>query len=91
MAKEDLPESLKVVAKSREETIFDGQVKSLSSINSHGLFDILPNHANFISIIKDYFRVVKVDNSSQTINITGQAVLRVFQNNIYIYMGISSI
>lgn len=32
-------------------TIFQGQATSISSTDSAGKFDILPQHANFISII----------------------------------------
>ncbi|KKR87116.1 hypothetical protein A2617_00775 [Candidatus Daviesbacteria bacterium RIFOXYD1_FULL_41_10] len=37
---------------SPKETIFDGQATSVSSTNFLGKFDILPEHANFITMVK---------------------------------------
>lgn len=37
---------------SPKETIFDGEALSVSSKNSIGPFDILPEHANFITVIE---------------------------------------
>ncbi len=35
-----------------EGVVFEGEAKALSSYNEGGIFDVLPMHANFISIIK---------------------------------------
>lgn len=82
-------ETIKVVAKGREGILFDGPAVSLSSINSSGPFDILPKHANFISLIKDHVVIIKPDKSAVKIKVVDQAVLRVYQNSVYIYLGIS--
>ena len=42
---------LKVRLSSPEKVIWEGQAKSVSSVNSEGPFDILPLHANFITIV----------------------------------------
>ena len=34
------------------QTIFDGEAFSISSVNSLGKFDILPYHANFITLVQ---------------------------------------
>ncbi|MBI2593624.1 hypothetical protein HYW44_03200 [Candidatus Daviesbacteria bacterium] len=34
------------------QTIFEGKVLSISSVNSTGKFDILPFHANFITLVQ---------------------------------------
>ena len=44
-----------------ERTFFDGQAVSVSSQNKSGAFDILPDHAHFISLL---------DN--QTVNVTDE-------------------
>lgn len=44
------------------QTIFDGEAYAVSSVNSSGKFDILPFHANFISLVQKqpiYLRVEK--------------------------------
>jgi len=38
---------------SPDEIIWEGEAKSLSSQNSAGAFDILPEHANFVTIINE--------------------------------------
>lgn len=42
---------LNVKILSPTQTIFEGEVLSVSSVNSTGKFDILPYHANFITLI----------------------------------------
>lgn len=34
------------------QTIFEGEVLSISSVNATGKFDILPYHANFITLVQ---------------------------------------
>lgn len=36
-----------------EKTLFEGEVTAVQSFNATGEFSILPQHTNFISIIKD--------------------------------------
>jgi len=36
-----------------KQTVFEGQALSVSSTNSVGKFDILPKHANFITLIEN--------------------------------------
>lgn len=44
--------TLKVKILSPTQTIYDGEALSVSSTNSTGKFDILPYHANFITLIQ---------------------------------------
>lgn len=43
---------LKIKILSPNEVIYQGQIRSLSSKNSFGNFDILPFHANFITLVQ---------------------------------------
>ncbi len=47
------PLLLQVRIASPKEIIFEGEATSVSSINSHGKFDILPYHANFLTLIEN--------------------------------------
>jgi F0F1-type ATP synthase epsilon subunit len=38
---------------SPKEIIYNGQAASVSSVNSTGSFDVLPGHANFITILEN--------------------------------------
>lgn len=71
----------------RQGILFSDSVKAVSSYNEKGLFDILPEHENFISIIYDKIVIHKADNQKEEIKIDS-GVLRVYKNNVDIYVGI---
>lgn len=50
---------------SPKETIFDGEALSVSSINSLGPFDVLAQHANFITIIEGVPIVIKTPDKNK--------------------------
>ncbi len=79
---------LKIVAK--DGILFEGDIKSLTSYNSKGRFDILAYHANFISIIYKSIKIVDVKGNAKEMNIE-KALLRNKQNNLEIYLGIDDI
>lgn len=69
-----------------EKAHFEGEVKAVSSINQAGPFDILFEHENFISIVKDQF-IIHTSNSKQKINID-RGILKVEANKIQLFIGI---
>jgi hypothetical protein len=52
-------ETIKVDIRNRKEQFFDGEAKTVSSLNDTGEFDVLPQHANFVTLIKGYVIVDK--------------------------------
>lgn len=46
-------ETLQVKIMTPRELVFEGRVASISSVNSAGNFDILPEHAGFLSIVEN--------------------------------------
>lgn len=52
--------ALKVKILSPTQTIYDGEALSVSSTNSTGKFDILPFHANFITLIQKSSIILRV-------------------------------
>lgn len=44
-------QALAVTVASSEKTFYEGRARSISSVNSVGPFDILPQHENFVSLI----------------------------------------
>jgi F0F1-type ATP synthase epsilon subunit len=75
---------LHVNIKNKETTFFDGDVTAVSSYNDVGLFDILPMHENFISIIKDKI-ILHRDNAKKEIKIEN-GLLKVKENKVNIYL-----
>lgn len=84
-------ESIHVKILSPSQVIFEGDLKSVSSINSTGPFDILPEHANFITIVENQPIVLRDQaGRSQTFNFP-LSVLYTTNNNVHIYTKIQEI
>lgn len=83
----DIVGNIRVRAQSREAVTFEGDAVAITSVNDKGKFDVLPNHANFISIIKDYVIIKKKDGQDQKIELRGPTVLRVWKDKVDIYLG----
>lgn len=79
--------SISISIKNRQGTMFSETAKAVSSYNDKGPFDILPEHENFISIIKQKIIIHKLDNKTQEFKIDN-GVLRVYKNNVNIFIGI---
>ncbi|PIR43896.1 hypothetical protein COV24_00390 [candidate division WWE3 bacterium CG10_big_fil_rev_8_21_14_0_10_32_10] len=67
--------------------VFGGNVLSITSINNYGEFDILSNHANFITIIKDKVILVLEDKTKKEYKVDN-GIIRAFENNVDVYLGI---
>lgn len=76
---------LKVV--SREGVIYDGKASSITSNNEKGVFDVLAQHANFISLINKGLTIRDNDNNEKKIKFDN-ALLKVFKNNVEVYVGV---
>ena len=68
---------------------FNDQVKSLTSYNDKGIFDVLPEHENFISVIKDKIIIHQKDGKDKEMKID-TAVLRVYGNETDIFLGVTA-
>lgn len=65
--------------------VWEGEATSVSSTNSQGPFDILPQHANFITIIKNQpLHIVRPNKEKKTMQLT-QAVLLVQDDTVSVY------
>lgn len=80
-------QQLNVLVRDRSGVLFEGEAEAVSSLNQKGLFDILPLHANFISLISKSVIIHLRDKEPKEIPIeTG--VLKIRDDNIEIYVGI---
>ncbi len=79
--------TIHLVIRDKRQTLFQGDVKSLTSYNAKGTFDILPEHTNFISIISDRIEFVKTDNTRMQLTLK-RGVVHVKENHVEIYLGI---
>ena len=78
---------LDLLVRSRNKVIFNGLVKSVTSKNSKGEFDILGTHANFISLVQDKLVVIKEDGKQTEFSI-GSGIMHVSSNKVQVYLGI---
>lgn len=77
--------NITVIVKSRKKTFYDGEAKAVSSNNETGEFDILPHHANFITMIKDFVKVTKPDSAEEEYEVK-KGVMRVFEDHVDVYL-----
>ena len=73
--------------RSKESILYEDTVKSVTSKNERGVFDVLPFHTNFISLIKDYVVFNKGLKDEQKFNMK-KGVLYVMSNEVNVYVGI---
>ncbi|KKQ74993.1 MAG: hypothetical protein US96_C0019G0007 [Candidatus Woesebacteria bacterium GW2011_GWB1_38_5b] len=77
--------TLHVNIKAKDRIIYEGDVTAVTSFNDIGLFDILPLHENFISIVKN--KVILHKNDAQREFKIEAGVLKVRDNKVNIYIG----
>lgn len=75
-----------VIIKNKSRVFFEGDVFALSSYNEAGLFDVLPYHENFISIIKD--KIIIHDKNLQKEMKIETGLLKTNGNKVNIYLGV---
>ncbi len=67
--------------------MYEGDVKAITSHNDKGPFDVLAQHANFISLIKDSLTIHKTDGTKQDMKVDS-GIIKVENNQMEIYLGI---
>jgi F-type H+-transporting ATPase subunit epsilon len=78
---------LRIVAKNK--ILFDGEARSVSSHNNIGNFDILPEHASFISLIDKEVTYIDRSGGVQRLEIN-QGLVKVIDNQVTVLIDISS-
>lgn len=78
---------LSVTVRDREGALFQGEVEAVSSFNEKGPFDVLPLHANFISLIRNSV-MLKIPNFAPKEITLNSGVLKVKENKVEVYVGI---
>lgn len=75
-----------LIVKNRDRKLFEGDVDTITSYNKKGIFDILVDHANFISLIEK--KIIIRKSGSQEEIVVENGLVKTIQNKIYIYLGI---
>ncbi|MBI3887672.1 hypothetical protein HY310_01220 [Candidatus Microgenomates bacterium] len=82
-------QTLSVHIVSPVDDIFVGEATSVSSKNSAGVFDILPEHANFITLIDENPIIVRLPSGEKKEFTLPKSVLRCWKNHIEIFADLS--
>lgn len=83
-------DQLKVRIVSPKKVLFEDKVLSVSSKNAVGKFDILPGHANFVSIIENFPITVRRPNRPALTFQFPFAIVRQMANTVSIYTDVPS-
>lgn len=77
---------LHLKVRDRQGIILETDVKYLSSFNEKGRFDVLPNHANFISLVDKKILYTPQDEKEEKMMEVKNGVMRVHENKIEIFL-----
>lgn len=77
--------SLKITIMNSENVVTHETASALTSFNHLGIFDILPEHENFISIIEKQIIIYGIDGSKKAFDIN-KGVLKVAGDEVDIYL-----
>ena len=79
-----------LMVQSREGVVYEGNVVSITSFNEEGEFDILAQHANFISLIQKKLIVRNISGEQREIQVDN-ALLRLKKDKVEVYLGAKGI
>lgn len=77
-----------IIIRDKNGIILEEDAYALSSYNEIGIFDVLPLHANFISLVRQKLTLHKGQGQENRDMEIGFGLLRVFQNKVHIYLGL---
>lgn len=80
---------LHVTVRNRIKVVFDDDAQSVSSKNATGVFDILPEHSNFISLIMSPLTIRTMDGKKHEITFDN-GLLKVRNNAVHCYVDLLS-
>lgn len=81
------PNELSVKVISSNKTYFDGRAFAVSSVNKVGPFDVLPQHENFITLLKGKVVIRQLDGKKVEIPCEN-GLLEVSGNKVSVFLGI---
>ena len=80
---------LTVTIKRPERVEFLGKAHAVTSINMKGTFDVLPYHANFITLIKDVVTIHFEDKEPVSYNLQS-GIIKVSEDKVTVLIGIET-
>lgn len=81
-----MADTLKVRIVSPKEDLFEGEVVSVSSVNSVGPFDVLYQHAKFITLVEKHPVVLRLPDGQKREFNFDLAIVHAHDNKVDIYI-----
>ncbi len=79
--------NLNVIVRDRKGVVWEGEATAVTGRNIAGPFDVLPQHANFISIISKKLVIKTADKKNREFNVES-GILQVRENKVMVYLGV---
>ena len=83
------PDKIHVTVRNRTKVLFDEYVKSVTSKNDTGIFDVLPEHSNFISLISSPLTIRTLDGKKEEITFKN-GIIKVKDSIVHCYIDLIS-
>lgn len=77
---------LDITIRNPQQIMFAGKANSITSFNEIGPFDILPMHANFITLIRKNITVHQNGKNDVEFPLD-EGIMKVFENTINVFLG----
>src|SRR3990172_5363003 len=84
-------EKFHLTVSSREGVVYEANVTAITSYNETGKFDILAQHANFISLITKGIEIKEDEKVREKTISFDNALIRVRENSVEVYIAIKDI
>jgi F0F1-type ATP synthase epsilon subunit len=78
-------QTLKVRITRATQLLWEGQAVSVTSKNVDGPFDVLPMHANFVTLIRGEPVKIKLSDGTEKVHSFKYAVMYVQENSVKVY------
>ena len=81
-----MPATIGVTIKNRDNILFNGPVTAITTYNDMGLFDVMPLHENFISLIRN--KIILHNSNAQKEFKISQGIIKIKNNKVDIYLDV---
>jgi F0F1-type ATP synthase epsilon subunit len=82
-----LPQPLNVIARSPFHIYYQGEAERVSAINRVGIFDVLPGHTDFFSVLSPGDVTVETESDTVNFKITN-GIMAVRDNTVMLFVNI---
>jgi len=80
------PEKIKVIARAPFHVYYEGEATSVTATNKVGVFDILPGHADFFSVLLPGDVVIENDNPEPIVFPISNGIVAVRDNEVMLFV-----